>query len=48
MNADRIDYYVNLMRGVSDKDIGRKMREILIAATEECEKTKKKVFLLGE
>ena len=35
MNADRIDYYANLLRGVPIEDLGRKVREILRDATSE-------------
>ena len=35
MNADRIDYYTNQLRGVPVSDLGRKLREVLRDATKE-------------
>ena len=35
MNADRIDYYANQLRGVPVSDLGRKLREVLRDATDE-------------
>ena len=35
MNADRIDYYTNQLRGVPVSDLGRKLREVLREATDE-------------
>ena len=42
MNADRIDFYANQLRGVSVSDIGRKLREVLRDATNEAESFERK------
>lgn len=41
MNADRIDFYANQLRGVLIADLGRKMRDILREATTEAEQTER-------
>lgn len=35
MNADRLEFYRNQVRGVPVRDLGRKLWEVLVAATEE-------------
>ena len=35
MNADRIEYYANQLRGIPMSDLGRKLREVLRDATNE-------------
>lgn len=37
MNADRIDYYANQLRGIAMSDLGRKIREVLREAVAEAE-----------
>ena len=35
MNADRIDYYANQVRGIPISDLARKLREVLRKSTDE-------------